>query len=59
MTVIRNLLRYFWEGLGGQTVKAAVSFEVPAQITLVIILAILAGWGLSLCGSEEGARLYE
>jgi hypothetical protein len=40
---------------------AEVSFtlKVPAQIALVIVLAALAYFGLSLCGGDEGARLYE
>ncbi len=59
MSRLTSILRYFWSGLNGQMAEVSVSFKVPAQIALVVILAILAGWGLSLCGGEEGARVYE
>ncbi len=59
MSQFQALLQYLWNGLGGQMAEVSVSFKVPAQIALVVIFAALAYFGLSLCGGDEGARVYE
>lgn len=57
MTSLRNLLRYLWDGLGGQMAEFSitVSGKIPAQITLALILAALTGsiTLATLCGREE------
>ena len=53
MTSLRNLLRYIWDGLGGQMAEVSVSFKIPAQIAALGFIALLTWIGVSVCGNGE------
>lgn len=53
LTRLTSILRYLWDGLGGQMTEFSFTFKLPAQIALVLIAAGLAALGLSLCNGGE------
>ncbi len=56
MSRLASILRYLWDGLGGQMAEFSFTLKLPAQITLVLIAAVLLGIGLSFCNGAEVAN---